>query len=86
MTKQICPIAELGILSLFIILLLNSDKENCNSLPSFYYPLVGITIFNFIYMKYYISLIEFVLYDKRNYYKFFHNADTSRNYGRWVFS
>jgi hypothetical protein len=40
-------------------------------------------IFN---MKYKISLKEFVLYDKRNYYQFIHYANTRSHHRRWEFS
>jgi hypothetical protein len=40
-------------------------------------------IFN---MKYNISLKEFVIYDKRNYYQFIHYADTRSHHRRWELS
>jgi len=40
-------------------------------------------IFN---MKYNISLKEFVLYDKRNYYQFIYYADTRSHHRRWELS
>jgi hypothetical protein len=73
---------------LFLSILL---EISVNFLSAEYYADEGIAYPYFIYsdryiknfiMKYLISLEEFVLYDKRNYHKFFYHPDTRSYNGR----
>jgi hypothetical protein len=43
-------------------------------------------VFRIFNMKYFISLKEFVLYDKRNYYQFINYANTRSHHRRWELS
>ena len=58
-------------------------RHEVHSVPS---DTLSRKILSILNMKYFISLKEFVVYDKRNYYQFFYHTDTCSDHRRREFS